>query len=376
MFDELKKKSLKSSLLGTIILLIVGVALTVFLGAKAFSAAFGYTTFEDLAPDEIHPGQLVEANVVVNFGSCIEEYEYQESAPRATQRTTSLYYVIWTRDGSFNDDRYLAIKVPAKYKSQMEDMYENTAAGYYSDPITLSGEVKKLNEEELRYFKEYFVYDDGTEGFTEAEYEQITLPYYINVYASKASMNAVFLIGFAGGVVCLIFGILRIVKATSGGYLKKLRQDIVNAGYSESYVESDYASATSITKNGSIKVGRLMTYYSSGATMRAFANKDIVWAYQSTTTHRTNGIKTGTTYSSILYLRGQKSAVTLSMPNEATTQEFLKRVGTMFPWAVVGYSEDLRRLFFKEYQQFLDLRFNTMEHNPVEVEGEGFTNPQ
>ncbi len=316
----------------------------------------------------------MEANVVVNFGSCIEEYEYQESAPRATQRTTSLYYVIWTRDGSFNDDRYLAIKVPAKYKSQMEDMYENTAAGYYSDPITLSGEVKKLNEEELRYFKEYFVYDDGTEGFTEAEYEQITLPYYINVYASKASMNAVFLIGFAGGVVCLIFGILRIVKATSGGYLKKLRQDIVNAGYSESYVESDYASATSITKNGSIKVGRLMTYYSSGATMRAFANKDIVWAYQSTTTHRTNGIKTGTTYSSILYLRGQKSAVTLSMPNEATTQEFLKRVGTMFPWAVVGYSEDLRRLFFKEYQQFLDLRFNTMEHNPVE--GEGFTNPQ
>ena len=154
MFDELKKKSLKSSLLGTIILLIAGVALTVFLGAKAFSAAFGYTTFEDLTPDEIHPGQLVEANVVVNFGSCIEEYEYQESAPRATQRTTSLYYVIWTRDGSFNDDRYLAIKVPAKYKSQMEDMYENTAAGYYSDPITLSGEVKKLNEEELRYFKE------------------------------------------------------------------------------------------------------------------------------------------------------------------------------------------------------------------------------
>ena len=34
MFDELKKKSLKSSLLGTIILLIAGVALTVFLGAR------------------------------------------------------------------------------------------------------------------------------------------------------------------------------------------------------------------------------------------------------------------------------------------------------------------------------------------------------
>ena len=66
--------------------------------------------------------------------------------------------------------------------------------------------------------------------------------------------------------------------------------------------------------------------------------------------------------------------MTLAMPNEATTQEFLKRVGDMFPWAVVGYSEDLRRLFFKEYQQFLDLRFNTMDHNPVEADG--FNNPQ
>ncbi len=374
MFDELKKKSLKSSLLGTIILLIAGVALTVFLGAKAFSAAFGYTTFEDLAPDKIRPGQLVEANVTVNFGMCIEEYEYQESAPKYTQKTTSLYYVIWTGDENSTDTRYMAIKVPVKYRSQMDEMLENTAAGYYSDPISFLGEIKKLDEEELRYFKEFFVYDDGTEGFTEAEYEQMTLPYYINVYASPASMNAVFLIGFAGGVVCLVIGILRIVKAATGGYLKKLRQDIVNAGYSESYVESDYASATSITKNGSIKVGRLLTYYSSGATMRAFANKDIVWAYQSTTTHRTNGIKTGTSYSSILYLRGQKSAVTLAMPNEATTQEFLKRVGDMFPWAVVGYSEDLRRLFFKEYQQFLDLRFNTMDHNPVEADG--FNNPQ
>lgn len=368
MFDELKKKSLKSSLVGTIILLIAGIALTVLVGARAFSAAFGYTTFEDLQPDKIHPGQLVDAHVTVNFGSCMEEYEYQESAPRATQKTTSLYYVIWTGDENAVDVRYMAIKVPVKYRSQMEDMYENTLAGYYSDPITFSGEIKKLSDEELRYFKEYFVYDDGTEGFTEAEYEQMTLPYYIDVYASKASMNAVYLVVFAGGIVCLAFGIFRIIKATTGGYLKKLRQDIVNAGYSESYVESDYASAISITKNGSIKVGRLLTYYSSGSTMRAFPNKDIVWAYQSTTTHRTNGIKTGTTYSSILYLRGQKSAVTLTMPNEATTQDFLKRIEAMFPWAVVGYSEDLRRLFFKEYQQFLDLRFNTMEHNPVEID--------
>ena len=85
-------------------------------------------------------------------------------------------------------------------------------------------------------------------------------------------------------------------------------------------------------------------------------------SYQNTTTHRTNGIKTGTSYSVMIWIDGKKSATVLGMPNEATAQEMLRRINAQFPWVVVGYSEELRKMYNNNRAQFLQLRYNTVEH--------------
>ena len=98
----------------------------------------------------------------------------------------------------------------------------------------------------------------------------------------------------------------------------------------------------------------------------------MLWAYQNTTTHRTNGIKTGVTYSVVIFIDGQKTGYTIGVPNEATAQEILKKMNEMFPWVVIGYSEDLRKLFHKDRVHFLELRYNKVAHVAVEPGFEGF----
>lgn len=173
------------------------------------------------------------------------------------------------------------------------------------------------------------------------------------------------------GLVLVIWGIYLIVRAATGKSLKHLRNAIAAEGCSETTADADFQAAVAITKNGSIKVGRLFTYYMAGAVPKALPNSKMMWAYQTTTTHRTNGIKSGTTYSVNIFLYGVKNPVALSMPNEATTQAMLERLHKSFPWVVVGFSNDLKRLFNKDRQQFLSLRYNTVEHCAVDLPAAG-----
>ena len=362
MFETLRKKSLKSSLVGSIILILIGVGLIFFQGPEAFYAVVGYADFESLEPDDIHSRIMVDVELTTNFGYFIEEYE--ENTDTHYRRTTDLYYVIWTGDDNAIDYRYMAIKVPVSYKSKMEEMADNTYEGYLSDPISFSGKIRKMSSKEYQYFTKYFT--DGADGWTTEEFEEWTLPYYIQTQVSKTSTNVMAIIISLIGLGFLAWGIVRICRAAAGSYLKNFRKAIAAEGCTETTVESDFNSAQSFTKNGSIKIGRLFIYDTSSSVPKAIPASKMIWAHQVTTTHRTNGIKTGTSYSILIYLEREKNSVSLSVPNEAMCQAILERINTTFPWVVVGFSEEIKRLFNRDRAQFLSLRYNTVEHVAVD----------
>ena len=74
MFEELKKKILKSSLFGSVILIIAGLGLAGWFALDAFHAATGYVDFTTLTPDQIK-SQLVETDLMYNFGCYLEAWE-------------------------------------------------------------------------------------------------------------------------------------------------------------------------------------------------------------------------------------------------------------------------------------------------------------
>lgn len=363
MFEELKKKILKSSLLGSIILILVGLGLAGWFALDAFYAATGYVDFATLAPDQIK-SQLVEANISESLGCYLEAWEKNTKTNQT--RTTHYYYIIYTGDENSTEWRCMSVKVPASLGSKMDTITENTYNEIYSDTLQVAGKIKKLDAEELSYFKSYI----REFGLTDEEIEEATLPYYIQVYASPVSMNILYIGLFVIGAFLLVFGIFRIAKVAGGSSLKKLRKDMEAAGYSESMIDSDYRNAKSFDKKGTLKMGRLMTYYITGSDARAIPNNKIMWAYQNTVTHRTNGVKTGTTYNVMIFDEITPKGHTFAVANESIAQDMLTLINTMLPWVVVGYSDELKKLYNKNRTQFLQLRYNTCDHTAVEADAE------
>ena len=364
MFEELKKASFKKSIALAVLFILIGIVMVVLQAQNVYYTIFGYADFYEIEPDKFK-SQLVEVDLDINFGCYLEIYERNEKTN--ARKTTDLFYVILTNifeteNADEFDFRYMSIKVPPSFGKVMDQMAENTSDEMYSDPIHFVGKIKKLENEDYYYFKKYF----RDAGWSDEEIEALTSPYYIEYYNSKSSMGTIFCLVFFGGIALIIAGIYRIIKGKTGGFLKKLREDIRISGYADSYVESDYASAQNIAKGDDIKMGRLMTYYHSGADYRAIPHNKVMWAYQITTTHRTNGVKTGTSYSVMYYIDGYKNSITLGVPNEAAALEILRRLNETCPWIIVGFTDELKKLFNKNRAEFLQLRYNTVEHTPVE----------
>lgn len=371
MFETLRKSSFKSSLILSVILLIAGGVLSVFNMSDAFFAATGHADFASLSPDKIR-SQLVDVELWETYGCFLESGSKNTSTNRVT--ISDYYYVIYTGsvDDLDTDFKYMSIKVPAAYLNQMENMTENTYNGLITSPLSFSGKIKKLDDDELDYFESFWKEMD----FTKDEIAEMTIPYYIDVEENPALQNILYILLFAAGIALILWGVLRIVKGAKGGYLKALHEDIARSGYPETYVESDFHTAASFAKKGQIRIGRLFTYYDvNGTQPRAIPNKNIIWAYQSTTTHRTNGIKTVTTYSVVIFADGYKNSFNIGVVNEGIAQQMLQRISLSFPWVVLGYSDELNALFRKNRTQFLDLRYNTVEHEAVDPAVTPFSDP-
>ena len=366
MFESLKKKALKRVILSSVIFIIAGIAAFAFFGKRLYYAVFGYVTFEELTPDQIH-NQLVKVDLTQTFGYYMYEYKYDENTHQKLENT-AYYYAFFTGSESEEIDyAIMGIEVPASNYHEMEEIadYYTNNGDFYPEPLTLYGEIKKMDDEQIQNLKESF-------GMTDQEFEEYCIPYYVNVFPSKASTDGIACLICVVGAVLLVLGIVRLIRAATGSSLNKIKADMAAAGCTETTMESDFNRAVTFDKGKDVRLGRLFTYYMSGATPRALSNSKMLWAYQITTTHRTNGIKTGTTYSVLIYADDPRNSVTLPMPNEATTQEFLKKINATLPWVVVGYTDELKKLFNKNRTQFLDLRYNTVEHTAVEP---GFENP-
>lgn len=356
MLEKLKKKSILKSLPAIIITLAIGITLLVLEASGIKALVRGNVVFETLAPEEINNDLLVDVTLYDNFGCYMEKYE-ENTSTHAT-RTTDLYYVIWTGDDNAEDFRYMGIEVPASDERAMEKMAEATYYGEYSDPIKYTGAINKMSSEEYQYFKEYFL----ESGFTEDELDEWILPYHISVGAltGGAATSAWIIAGI--GVVLVLIAVIILIFVLSGSKLKTLKKELAEAGIDETSVDYEYEGARLFNKKSDFRIGRRLTFFLLGSKPHALANDKLVWAYQSTTTHRTNGIKTGTTYAVTMRTYNKKS-YPVPVASEEEAQEVLQYIIETIPGAVIGYNDDLNKMFQKDFQNFLQIKYNQREQN-------------
>ena len=76
---------------------------------------------------------------------------------------------------------------------------------------------------------------------------------------------------------------------------------------------------------------------------------DLLWAYKKVTQRRVNFIPTGKSYSALLHFYGGNINF---MAKEQSVDEVLQWAAGRAPWAIVGYTADLNKLFTKQVANF------------------------
>ncbi len=113
-------------------------------------------------------------------------------------------------------------------------------------------------------------------------------------------------------------------------------------------VEQEYTHGVRF-KHGAHRITDRYVIARSLLTFDLFRFQDLLWAYKKVTRHSLNFIPTGKTYNALMIFYGGSADV---QAKEAQVEQILQYAAAKAPWAVIGFSNDLKKLFEKQTAEF------------------------
>ena len=374
LLKQFKKKSIKNVLPVTIILTIAAVILFLINGAavpQLFSMFFGGINLDDIPSTRLY--NTIASSEISAVYDCFAEYESSDGQIYE-------YYIIpygeeW--------EKYIGVRVKESKAPDLDRICDDTWEYLMgNEEITLDntvlvkGNVRLMDYEESKYFKEWF----RDMEFTDDEIEDCVVEYVLvdDRFADDISPLRLYLMCGVGIIIFLI-GVWAFIKACLGLYLKDIKKDFAQLGaYAEGQIVSDYENACTFGKG--IRIGRPFTYNTASTSPRAYLNNNIAWLYQHRTKNYTNGLYTGSNYSLVLYpVNGDGKVADSFDIKKKDKDRILEYYANNFPHMVVGFSEELRDLYHRDRGAFLALRYaqaQTDAFGQIPLQGDGFGQTQ
>lgn len=355
MLQAMKKRAIKSAIGVCIILFIIG---GVFLGL-VISNPNGLFSSKDIYSAKIGDIRNTEyATLKIDkynlYGIFTEEYETKNGIKT---KTTDYYCLVLV--GDENDDmRFMAVKVPAKYKDKLdkiEEEYTDLDNGVESDAhtvIEISGKLVKMKSSSQLY--RYFVDFVEEYEYDEAEIPLVTL----NLCLEPRSL-ATAVVFLVIAIILFLIGIILIIRAVVGGGAGKIKKKMQTMNTADlEHLDYDFQAAYMVNKN--YRIGKEFTYIMAGFNGELVLNREIIWAYLNTIDHRRNGIHVGTTYNIILTDINKKK-YTVSVANDNVAQDVLRRYSEISNRIVIGYDKELQTMINRDFNAFLNIAYNRVE---------------
>ncbi len=332
---KLRSRSLKKTLLPVILLLVLAV---LFLAVSEFWLLFQKPANLYEVPRDQLKGKYVTAEITYIYG----EYAYTENYKngRSTGEITSIECII-----DANSDDFCGLYLPGKLVERGEALAEESDAyyNYETDEITTSftvrGIMKEMPQDSLSYYHEYVDYDTLS-----ADQQQWFLPLYLEAWEGvPGDMVSMTVLGLA----CLVFALVLLCKALSGGNQKQLLQKAEqlapgNPEYVLAHAEQLYDLAPSV---GGLRMNASLILVEEGKKQYLYSTKELVWAYQQAVRQRVYGIAVGTRNMLVLRM-SDKSARNVVLP-ESQIREQLQKIQALVPGCAIGYSDQLEELYRK-----------------------------
>lgn len=261
------------------------------------------------------------------------------------------YYILPTYDGTFmgcfvyNSQKDTADAIVEEYQAYVLGETDAEPTTFISG----RGYVYEMGSTEKDYFKEYI----ESAGASASIIGNLVYKTFVIVPLGEIiGGSEVFMLLLA--VVFLIAGLWGLISFILGTYKKQPKAYIEKYGISESDLVGDLACAL---HEKHIDIGRkyAMCY---GQTSYLIPYEQLLWAYVhvTKTTHRTNGIKTGTSYSyQVFFAMRDKKKYSVVVKNEQAGQDIVKEICERAPHVIGGYHDDLEKMFNKNIQQLIGI---------------------
>ncbi len=347
LLKEMKKRSVGNVWWLTAVLAAFAIGLLVINGPavpQIFSFLTGGKNLQHLSGTELY-NQVASSEINMVY-DCFAEYESSSGA-------VSVYYVI-----PYGETGFIGVCVEEEKADRMDGICEATweyllgNAKLPKETVSVKGNIRPMDGDELYYYKEWFRAMD----YSDEEMKEVAVNYVLEdgKFANGIGPVRVYLMT-AGSLILLIWGIALLLKAFSGKYLKDIKKDFEQSGISESQIVSDYQSACVINKD--IRIGRLFTYNAVPTSPRAYLNRNMAWIYMYRTKHYTNGLYTGSSYNVMIFAADGTNQIGDIAVKKKYSEQILEYYANNFPHMVVGYSDDLKRLYHNDHNAFLALRY-------------------
>ena len=353
---------MKKKMPAIIILLVAAVAILVYYGPDFITWAKGPVTFEDLTIDEIKD-QYVTMTFELSFGAFANETTTTtRNGRKVSEKETMRHYIVLIGglDPYLNSQKwyeFVGLAVPSRYfdtaqiiDNNSERFLEDYDLRHLDTTMQVTGTIFPMDGEILRHYKSFFRYND----YSDEEFEQLCAPYYIKI--DQLSRRNVYLVLAVNemAVIFIVIAIYMLIRALTGGYQSKLIKTLKARGDMElQRAEADYQTAAEPVKG--IKIGRSYLFNCSSANTEVIPLPQIAWAYTHQTNHQKYGRTVSTTYNIMLYTEDKKQRQ-LYMPSKDACNQFIDELNRKCPAGIFGYSDQLKQMFNKNFEEFNRLR--------------------
>lgn len=364
MFEELKKQSRKSVLGRTCFSAIIIIILLVISFTSIQKLIQGPKDMYSLRVDEL-PNEYITGDINVIIDIFAEYYVENENG---TEDVTDSYYII-----PIGEEEYIALEIKEGNFEIANQIYNETydyLMGYRDDLstyMTIEGTINKMSDEIYQYYEDWFYESGILDNPTPEEIERLALPYVIQIdYVGDFESTTVYLM-IAGMALVLLFTIVIIIKLLTGAYISPIKKFIHQnqAEINEERLEIDYHNSVPIE---TVRIGQKYTFYFKGSKAEILKNEDLIWAYLEEVTHRVYGIKSGVSKSLIIYKKDKKK-ITIPMKKKEHVISAVTAFSQVNPHMVVGYSEELKTCFKKDFDSFKKIPYLNNEESTETDDG-------
>lgn len=358
MIETLRKQTKKSLITRVIVCAVIAAALLFATKFAVFDVITGPAEMDIAAAPESYEGKYVtvEAHaVLMDYVEHTTTTTNTRSGSKSTRVDGNSYLVFSSvpdyesgTDTWYYYSIYLDEASQPRLYGKMDATWEylldetGTAAPPESEKVT--GTWTKMEGELKQYFEESL----SELGLVETDYDKF-YGYMLDTEHLGGQTTILFWALNAAALVLVLYALYCLISIFTNRYMADIHKYLLkHSDVSIAAIEADFAPAHVIGK--CVWIGKKWTVFVSGPKAFLLENKDMVWGYyyQRTGKHSVSEIR--------LYFT-DKSMRSISMP-ETMAQEALKLYTDEQPQMVIGYDKELEKKFRKDFEGFLNLKYN------------------